>query len=96
MVLPLTRPAKEAAHIKYTVLTHHPRRSKEPVELLLLKPVPAGTAHPNLSQQHRSWKPVVPPLPRMAKDATNTVYNAHSLVNVWVKETPGVYSLPHG
>jgi hypothetical protein len=32
----------------------------------------------------------------MAKDATNTVHNVHSIVNVWVKETPGVYSLPHG
>jgi hypothetical protein len=96
VVLPLTWPAKEAAHIEYIVLTHPPHRSKESAELQLLKPVPAGTAYSNLSQQHKSWKPVVPPLPRMTKDATNIDHNAHSPVNVWVKEAPGVYSLPHG
>jgi hypothetical protein len=47
VVLPLPRPAKEAAHTDYNALTHPSRRSKEPVELLLLKQVPAGTAHPN-------------------------------------------------
>ena len=96
MVLPLPRPAQEAAHTGYKVLTHPPRRSKEPVELLPLNPVPAGTAYPNLRQQHWIWMPVAPPLPRMAKDGANTYYNAHSPVNVWVKGAPGVYSLPHG
>ena len=95
MVLPLPRPAKEAAHINHNVLTHFLRRSKEPMEPLSF-PLLAETAHPNLRQQHRSWRPVVPPLPRMAEGATHTVHITHSIVNVWVNETPGVYSLPHG
>jgi hypothetical protein len=62
------------------------------MELLLLQSVPAGTARPNPRLQHKRRKPVVLSPSRLAKDATHTVYNAHSPVNVCVKEAPGVHS----
>jgi hypothetical protein len=42
VALPPPRPAKEAAHTNHNVLTHFLRRSKEPVELLPIKPLPAS------------------------------------------------------
>jgi hypothetical protein len=65
------------------------------MEPLPLQPISAGTTRPTTRLQHKRWKPVALPLSRLAKDATQIVYNAHNPVNVCVKETPGVHSLPH-